>query len=498
MHCMSCGFVNNPNAKFCRRCGGRIGLAQGIQIELKHCSACSSPYEPGMRFCPECGKALLPTMSPLPALLAATPVSIRLPAPLSADEQKPAMPLAVELAGGDAVDAMPLPVPAQPAPSRRREGSAGTSGTQRLSDVEDRGNQIAADAALLSWQAQFERRVMPVVVAAAMISLGTLYSTYFDRAEDTDSGLAFAASKPSPRPAAPEAQAPSATVSGQQGPEASAPGQVQLATLFSMIPQPVSLNLDTRGADTAELFRQPKAPAQATPVQSAPAAGTTPIAAGKDKVAKEPTGKEATTKETTTKDVAARVSAGTEANTKVTPATEMVSKDVASTGAATKDATAEKSAGKEMASRDVATKVPVAKETTAKESTGKETAIKDVVGKDARKANGTRTKSAPDKPREEKTMVAGAEPASAAPAEPPAPQPVAVASPAVSSDPEWLVALRGDMDKCRKHGFFERTVCIERAKWKHCTTGAWGTLPECPGRKPQAEQRTVVSATTLD
>lgn len=408
-----------------------------------------------MRFCPECGKALLPAMSPLPALLAAAPVSIRLPAPLPADEQKPALPLVAELAGGDAVDATPLPVPAQTAPSRRRQESAGTSATQRLSDVEDRGNQIAADAALLSWQAQFERRVMPIVVAAAMICLGTLYSTFFDRAEDADRGLAFAASQPSHIPAAPEAQAPSAT-SGQQGPGASAPGQVQLATLFSSIPQPVSLNLGTPGGDTAELFRQPKAPAQAAAVQSAPVAG-------KDKAAK-----------------------------------ETASRDAASKVAATKDATDQKSAGKETASRDVAAKVPDAKETTVRESTGKETATKDVAGKDARKANGTRTKSVPDKPREEKTMIAEAEPAPAAPAEPPTPQPVAAASPPVSSDPEWLVALRGDMDKCRKHGFFERTVCIERAKWKHCTTGAWGTLPECPGRKPQAEQRTVVSATTID
>jgi hypothetical protein len=376
---------------------------------LKQCGACGSPYEAAMRFCPECGKALLPALNPLPALLAATPSSIRLPAEMPPSLTGPVLPMAAAPAGG-IIDSPPAAVPAELAAGRRRKTSAGT---QRWSDVEDRSAQIAADSALLSWQAQFERRVMPVVVVGAALALLTVYSTYFERGEETDAGLAFAAAPPAqPTSAGPQVQSPPDFAVSDNGSPAGSMAQVQLATLLAITPVSAVASPEVRSKPLAEEPAPAQAMKPAPQVRPTPAAASTPV--------------------------------------ETAPAIDPP---------------------------------------------------KAVAAMEAKKANGTRTKSAPDRPREDKTMVAEAEPAPvshAAQEVPPAPQPVAAALPPVSADPDWLVALRAEMDGCRKHGFFERTVCVERAKWKHCAASAWGTLPECPGRRQQAGQRPSVSVSLLD
>lgn len=73
--CPTCGHSNNPNAKFCADCGGKMEVAQvdcvkcGAKLRegAKFCSECGSTQEkakctncqaelaPGAKFCPECG-----------------------------------------------------------------------------------------------------------------------------------------------------------------------------------------------------------------------------------------------------------------------------------------------------------------------------------------------------------------------------------------------------------------------------------------------------------
>lgn len=74
------------------------------------------------------------------------------------------------------------------------------------------------------------------------------------------------------------------------------------------------------------------------------------------------------------------------------------------------------------------------------------------------------------------------------PASPP-PQPsTQVAVPAPSELPaptqrpsNWREALAKEVEDCGTKNIFERVVCIERAKWKHCEPDRWGKVPECPG-----------------
>jgi membrane protease subunit (stomatin/prohibitin family) len=73
--CPSCGKQNNPNAKFCADCGGKMEIAQvpcikcganlregakfcsecGSTQEKPHCANCQHELAPGAKFCPECG-----------------------------------------------------------------------------------------------------------------------------------------------------------------------------------------------------------------------------------------------------------------------------------------------------------------------------------------------------------------------------------------------------------------------------------------------------------
>jgi hypothetical protein len=45
---------------------------------------------------------------------------------------------------------------------------------------------------------------------------------------------------------------------------------------------------------------------------------------------------------------------------------------------------------------------------------------------------------------------------------------------------KWLVALGEGLDDCRRQdGFFRRTVCAEKMRWKYCSPDRWDTVPEC-------------------
>ena len=78
-------------------------------------------------------------------------------------------------------------------------------------------------------------------------------------------------------------------------------------------------------------------------------------------------------------------------------------------------------------------------------------------------------------------------------ANPPAGQPAArpgnsapqrtPAAPAAAAVPEWLQALRREIEVCNNLGFFQRPACVQNARNKICTPNdAWGKVPECPPR----------------
>lgn len=55
----------------------------------------------------------------------------------------------------------------------------------------------------------------------------------------------------------------------------------------------------------------------------------------------------------------------------------------------------------------------------------------------------------------------------------------------------WVVQLRRDLEKCGGQAFFKRTLCLERARWKHCWPDRWGTRPECVVADNGAQRRQV-------
>ena len=52
--CLSCGYANRPDRRFCAECGGALAAS---------CVACGAANEPGEMFCGGCG-ARLPTVAP--------------------------------------------------------------------------------------------------------------------------------------------------------------------------------------------------------------------------------------------------------------------------------------------------------------------------------------------------------------------------------------------------------------------------------------------------
>ena len=74
---------------------------------------------------------------------------------------------------------------------------------------------------------------------------------------------------------------------------------------------------------------------------------------------------------------------------------------------------------------------------------------------------------------------------------PPSPQPAPVAPaaplPVVPADgqPEWLRALRSEMERCRERNFLDRVLCAETARWKYCAPSRWNTVPECAVTKSE-------------
>lgn len=44
----------------------------------------------------------------------------------------------------------------------------------------------------------------------------------------------------------------------------------------------------------------------------------------------------------------------------------------------------------------------------------------------------------------------------------------------------WLTALRSDLRKCEGESVFTRSICREKAKYRHCRPNRWGTVEECP------------------
>ncbi len=55
MRCPKCQFENRAGARFCKKCGGSLGL---------RCPACGSPHESDSAFCDECGRSLTASKSP--------------------------------------------------------------------------------------------------------------------------------------------------------------------------------------------------------------------------------------------------------------------------------------------------------------------------------------------------------------------------------------------------------------------------------------------------
>ena len=44
---------------------------------------------------------------------------------------------------------------------------------------------------------------------------------------------------------------------------------------------------------------------------------------------------------------------------------------------------------------------------------------------------------------------------------------------------DWQAALQADLKACAAESVFTRVVCIEKARWRHCS-GHWGTTADCP------------------
>jgi hypothetical protein len=49
----------------------------------------------------------------------------------------------------------------------------------------------------------------------------------------------------------------------------------------------------------------------------------------------------------------------------------------------------------------------------------------------------------------------------------------------------WQTAMQRELEICRQGNFFERVVCTEKARWKHCAPDRWNTIPECAAGNTQ-------------
>lgn len=54
IRCPSCGHLNDPNAKFCVRCGSPLSRGEA-GMRGKYCPRCGAPLRPGAKFCVRCG-----------------------------------------------------------------------------------------------------------------------------------------------------------------------------------------------------------------------------------------------------------------------------------------------------------------------------------------------------------------------------------------------------------------------------------------------------------
>lgn len=79
--------------------------------------------------------------------------------------------------------------------------------------------------------------------------------------------------------------------------------------------------------------------------------------------------------------------------------------------------------------------------------------------------------------------------------------PASATTPQVTSVPEpdptpapagqpWLVALRGETERCATMKFLQRIVCVEKAKFKHCNPNRWNTVADCAVHRPDTEPGT--------
>ncbi len=106
----SCGNVLKPGAKFCPKCGNKVG--EKAETDKKPDEAkptvcsCGNVLKPGAKFCPKCGNKVGEAPSAAPSAIP-TPAPSAIPAPVQASTPAPAPSVPITPAGAAAVPAAP-------------------------------------------------------------------------------------------------------------------------------------------------------------------------------------------------------------------------------------------------------------------------------------------------------------------------------------------------------------------------------------------------------